>query len=250
VQTITTAGKTLGAVSVTGAGSWRLVDDLTAAGVLTITTGTVDVRGRPLDVAAYAQTGGTVLFQAQTSVVIVRRAGTGAVWTLGASAVMDTPPATITVIQSNAGTRTFAGGGRTYAILNLRGCACATDQLVITGANTFTALQIAPGATNATLLLLPSGTTTTVGALAVTSTPALLPGIVASTAGMPATLSKASGLVSVDYLHLTDIAATGGATWCAGTHSVDHGGNTGWTFGPCTAAGTSGLGLQTTGVGR
>lgn len=44
------------------------------------------------------------------------------------------------------------------------------------------------------------------------------------------TLSKSSGLVSVDYLSITNSTATGGAGWFAGTHSTNGGGNTGWIF--------------------
>jgi len=42
---------------------------------------------------------------------------------------------------------------------------------------------------------------------------------------------KASGLVSVDYLNLSDSNASGGALWYAGTHSTDTNHNAGWTFG-------------------
>jgi hypothetical protein len=46
----------------------------------------------------------------------------------------------------------------------------------------------------------------------------------------PFTLSKSSGVVSCDYLNLSNSTATGGATWYAGSNSVDNGGNTGWIF--------------------
>ena len=44
------------------------------------------------------------------------------------------------------------------------------------------------------------------------------------------TLSKLSGVVSCDYLNITNCDATGGATWYAGANSVNGGGNTGWIF--------------------
>jgi hypothetical protein len=51
-------------------------------------------------------------------------------------------------------------------------------------------------------------------------------------AGVQATISKASGTVSVSYLTIQDSAATGGATWNAFTTNgnVDGGNNTGWNF--------------------
>jgi len=36
--------------------------------------------------------------------------------------------------------------------------------------------------------------------------------------------------ISCDYMHITNCAATPAATWYAGTHSTDNGGNTGWVF--------------------
>lgn len=44
------------------------------------------------------------------------------------------------------------------------------------------------------------------------------------------TLSKASGTVNGDYLDISNSNATGGATWYAGSHSVDTANNNGWIF--------------------
>ena len=41
---------------------------------------------------------------------------------------------------------------------------------------------------------------------------------------------KASGIIAVDYYNITDSLASGGATFYAGSHSIDGGGNTGWIF--------------------
>lgn len=53
---------------------------------------------------------------------------------------------------------------------------------------------------------------------------------IASTTSSAATLSKSSGVVSADYLKLTNSTAQGGATWYAGGNSINNGGNTGWIF--------------------
>jgi hypothetical protein len=42
--------------------------------------------------------------------------------------------------------------------------------------------------------------------------------------------TESTNVVSGDYLYLTSCPAKGGNGWYAGTHSVDNGGNTGWTF--------------------
>jgi hypothetical protein len=55
--------------------------------------------------------------------------------------------------------------------------------------------------------------------------------ISSASTGSQATVSVASGTVASDYLALVDNAATGGATFNAGSHSVNAGNVTGWTFG-------------------
>ena len=54
--------------------------------------------------------------------------------------------------------------------------------------------------------------------------------LVSSTPSTAATISKALGTVSCDYLSIQDSTATGGARYFAGTHSVNVSGNTGWNF--------------------
>jgi len=58
-----------------------------------------------------------------------------------------------------------------------------------------------------------------------------------TTAGTQATLSKASGTVSVSYVQIQDSIATGGATWLAQTTNgnINNGNNTGWIFGAYSA---------------
>ncbi|MEO5949838.1 MAG: hypothetical protein ABIQ04_00145 [Candidatus Saccharimonadales bacterium] len=65
----------------------------------------------------------------------------------------------------------------------------------------------------------------------------------ASTSGTAATLSKASGVVSADYLTVQDSTANGGATFYAGSNSKNVSNNTGWIFTsqPATAIGATSL---------
>jgi hypothetical protein len=83
--------------------------------------------------------------------------------------------------------------------------------------------------TNGTLKLA-SGTTNTVGTFVTSGTNQKF--LQSSTPGSQATLSQATGTVSVSYLTIQDSAATGGATWIAyvGNLNVDAGNNTGWLF--------------------
>lgn len=83
--------------------------------------------------------------------------------------------------------------------------------------------------TNGTLKLA-SGTTNTVGTFVTSGTNQKF--LSATTPGSQATLSQATGTVSVGYLTIQDSAATGGATWLAyvGNLNIDAGNNTGWVF--------------------
>jgi hypothetical protein len=58
---------------------------------------------------------------------------------------------------------------------------------------------------------------------------------------LPAFISKSSGIVACDYLYITGIQAIGGATFYAGSHSINGGEATGWIFSnaptPVTATG-------------
>lgn len=49
-------------------------------------------------------------------------------------------------------------------------------------------------------------------------------------------LTKSSGTVSIDYVSLTRVAASGGATFNAECHCVDGTGNTGWNFLTCPSS--------------
>jgi hypothetical protein len=83
--------------------------------------------------------------------------------------------------------------------------------------------------TNGTVALK-NGVTSTVGAFATSGTNQKY--LQSTLAGSQATLSQASGTVSVSYLTIQDINATGGATWEAFTtnNNVDAGNNLGWDF--------------------
>ena len=77
---------------------------------------------------------------------------------------------------------------------------------------------------------LKAGATSTVGAFATSGSNQKY--LQSTTTGSQATLSQASGTVTVSYLSIKDIAATGGATWNAYVdyNNVDQGDNTGWDF--------------------
>jgi hypothetical protein len=77
---------------------------------------------------------------------------------------------------------------------------------------------------------LKDGVTTTVGSFGTSGSNQKF--LQSTTPGVQATLSQASGTVSVSNLTIRDINATGGATWNAfvTNNNVDAGNNTGWDF--------------------
>lgn len=76
-----------------------------------------------------------------------------------------------------------------------------------------------------------NGTTTTVDNFSLLGSPGNLVTIDVVFLNSPtATISKSSGIVACDYLSITKSVATGGATFYAGSHSVNGGGNSGWIF--------------------
>lgn len=163
------------------------------------------------------------------------------VWSMGASLTLNSSGSTIVFNSTSASTRTFSGGGKTYGTLTYT-IAGSTGQMTVTGANIFDILNFSD-ATNARTLVLPASTTTTIlTTFNVNGTSGKLMTINSSSAGTTATLSKANGLVSCDYLSLKDSTATGGANWYAGANSTQGTNVVGWTFtAPPTATGGTAL---------
>jgi len=96
-------------------------------------------------------------------------------------------------------------------------------------------------ATSGTTIELQQLATTTFTNFSLSGAPTAQVTLRSGGSGVRATISKASGTVSVSYLTIQDIAATGGATWNAFTTNgnIDSGNNTGWNFsaGPVTNTG-------------
>jgi len=127
-----------------------------------------------------------------------------------------------TVSMTSASAKTFEGGGLTWGTLRNAGAGA----LRIFGANTFTTIE---NTVQPTTFTFAPNITQTVTNFNVNGTSGNLVTINSFTAGSRATLSKASGSVSVAFCDIKDSNATGGASWVA-TSSVDSGNNTGWSF--------------------
>ena len=240
VQLITSNGKTQDKpLTINGVGGTvRLADALLmgTARAFTHTNGTLDLNGKTLTVgSSYATAagtkdltfnGGTLVCPAVTTTAFNNAAPTGFTTTAGTG--------TGKISMTGATAKTFVGGGATYnCTLSNNGAGALT----VSGSNTFTAIA---NSVQPTAFTFTAGTTQTVTNWNVSGTAGNLVTIISSTAGTAATLSKAGGVVSSDYLSLKDSTATGGAAWYAGANSTNVSGNLGWIFTapPATSAGS------------
>lgn len=203
----------------------RLGDALNtgARGITVTTTCTFETQGYNLTTASLTSSAtGARTINLGASTVTITGSGTAFDMT-GASTTVTAGSALVAMTSASA--KTFAGGGKSYGTLRQAGA----GDLSVTGANTF--VTIDNTVTPATIIL-PSGVTTTVTNLSIAGILGSVFALRSSTPGSPATLSKASGTVDLAYVLVTDITATGGATFNAFTSNgcVNGGGNTGWNF--------------------
>lgn len=125
-----------------------------------------------------------------------------------------------------SGTSTITTAGQTLSQNFIFDCAGKTyvfaDALTQGSTTTFTI-------TNGTVKFKAS-TTNTVGSFLTSGTNTKY--LASTTSGTRATVTQASGAVSVSYLAIKDSAATGGATWNASyaRSNINQGNNTGWFF--------------------
>ena len=112
---------------------------------------------------------------------------------------------------------------------------------IITGNNTFNNLTFSPGFT---YTLTSARTQTITGILTANGTCTSGITIVSNSPTVSTTISKSTGSVTLDYVSLTRITASGGATFTA-NNSIDGGNNAGWTIN----AGAAGLNLYWIGNG-
>lgn len=248
-QTITTAGVSLTCAPIINApsGTYQLQDTFTTTGILSTTQGTLDLNGKTLTALTWTNTGtltrainyngGTLALSQTTAVTVATCSGSGYT-TIGTG--------TISISTASANTRTFAGGGFTYPILQYT-VASSTGQLSVTGSNTFAGISFSDSGGNRTLAFT-AGTTTTIS---LASGWQIFGSAVAdmNVTGVTAatwTLSIASGVVSSDWVDYVNSHALGGASFYAGANSFDGGGNTGWAFSAAPVPATT---LDLMGVG-
>jgi hypothetical protein len=235
-QTYTTNGVTASfSITISGIGgtvqlgSALTTDTTLNRGTITLTNGTFDANNFNVTVAAFVSSNSnTRTLTMGSGTWTLTAGGNNTVWDLTTTTNLTFNKNTANIVINTAtGTKTFNGGGLTYNNLTLSGAATG-NTFIITGANTFATL--ASSKTLNYTLTLPASTTTTVTTWSVTGVSGGVATLNSSTAGTQATISQASGTVSVDYMNIRDSNATGGATFYAGANSTNTSNNTGWIF--------------------
>lgn len=196
-------------------------------GTVFLVAGTLDLNGKTLTMPGSFTTGvgtknltfngGTLVLTSNTNLAFNNVNPTGFTTTAGSG--------TGTISLTDATGKTFVGAGSTYNCTINQGGAGA---LTISGSNTFSDITNTYKSVGATTITFTASTTQTFTNFNASGEATRLLTINSSSSGTQATLSKASGTVSVDYLSIRDSNATGGATWDGGTNSVNLGNNTGW----------------------
>lgn len=151
----------------------------------------------------------------------------GTVWDTTNTTGLTLFPYTSTInLSNNSSPKTFAGGGLTYYNINQGGGVFSA--LTITGSNTFNNIT---NSVQPSTVTFAAGTTQTVSSFGLSGTAGNLITINSNTPGSQATLSKASGTVTVSNVSIRDSNATGGAVWDAtSATNTNLGNNSGWVF--------------------
>jgi hypothetical protein len=229
-KTITTSGKQFDfPVTFNGVGgTWQLQDNLLLGSTrtLTLTNGTLDANNKNVSCGTFSSSNSNarVITMGSGSWTIE---GSGTAWNCGTSTNLTLNTNTSTVNLTSASSVTFAGGGKTYNIINRTG----GGNLVITGANTFTTIvtNLLP-----ITVTFPSSTTQTITNFNISGTSGNVVTINSSTSGSKATIARPSyAVVSVSHCTIKDIYASEGAYWesYSTNGNTNLGNNFGWTFG-------------------
>jgi hypothetical protein len=211
-KTITTGGLLLGSnINFYGiGGGWTLQDDFVTSSQIYVRNGTLNTNGKAVNCSAFNSSGTaarSLIFGASTITCTSN-------WTYTDPTNLTFDAGTSTIIMTG-NSRTFAGGGLTYNNVRFSG-----TPITVTGANTFNTLTVDSGKT----CTLPASTTQTASALSWNGAT-----IQSSAAGTAATVSVASGTVTMNWGSLKDITAEGGATF-NGVNVTNVSGNDGWNW--------------------
>jgi hypothetical protein len=205
-------------------GSWQLSAAVSTSVTFTLTNGTFSTNGFNLDVGTFNFNNSNTKTLTINSTLTINGgqfigSATGTTtnfsgFTLTGGGTVNTPNITIPTVTTTS-SFIIGSASSTQTITNLTTTTACIVYLYGTSTLNVTNLSLyGDSGGNGSLTTYPSGT---------------------------ATLSKASGTVITSYQTISNIIATGGATWKAPTNApynnVDGGGNTGWIFTPIGGGG-------------
>lgn len=229
----TSAGKTITTFNVNGSGSTVTLQDNLSCTNISHTNGTLDLNGKTISATSYLVGSGTqnLTFNGGT-VSLTSQFDMNTSTALGAFT---------TTAGTGTGKISFSGGSNKifgyHASYPTRSTTfnctvenASASQLTIYGNHTIDTIS---NSASPTTIRFDTSQATTVNNFNVAGTSGNLVTIASTSAGTQATLSKASGTVSVSYCSIKDSNATGGALWQAYTTNgnTNGGNNTGWDFG-------------------
>jgi len=155
---------------------------------------------------------------------------TGTVWNLADGGTLSASISTLDIYITNTSTTaiTFAGAGQGYRYLFIRRGAINTNQVTITGSNSFLGLYHTGGSTQT--LTFPAGTDTYIFDTFAVGSSSAVTTINSSSSTIAFNIVKSNlGLVMCNNVSITRSAASPDNTWYA-INSTSVAGNTGWIF--------------------
>lgn len=232
MQTITTAGKSLGNQVINGAGSsYQLTDSHTLAATitsLTLTAGTLNTNDQTCSWGLFSSSNSNnrTLTLGASSITV---SGTATAWDMGTftNLTFNANTSTLTFIGGNV---VLSGGSRTFNTVVFSGSGSAS---VGSGGATFANLTRIGTAVKTDSLIFGSTNYTITGTLTVTGNSAINRMFVFASVGAPRTIT--AGSVAITNADFRDIVGAGAASWDLSAitgGSGNCGGNSGITFTP------------------
>lgn len=218
-------------INVNSGNTLTLGSALNVTGGLTLTSGTLDTSNGN----NYAISADNIAIANSANAIITPRAsivsltGTGTVWNMGASGVINAGTSTIKLTNNSVTGKTFAGAGKTYNNFWFAP-STGTGSLTITGSNTFADFQ--DDGTGAHTIIFAVDSTTTITSLTLDTNATSNITLESANSGVGDwNIVDTAGTNTVSYITIKDSNASGGAIWNAynGTNT-DGNNNTGWSF--------------------
>jgi hypothetical protein len=231
-QTINTGGQAVAEIAIEGTGSWTLAAPVTCTanflvGEGTFSTGNFNVTSPGFDVSASL----TRSVSLGSSTITLNSSGSS-IWnaTTTTSLTFNAGTSSILITDTTSSAKTFVGGSLTYYNLAISGGVTATNQISITGANTFNILTLGAWMN----IQFPASATNTAASFVAVGASGKVIAITSSISGTAALLSQATGTVCSNWLSLKDNTVNiGGATWYQGANSTILTNVNNWTSGSC-----------------